>query len=127
MHEWNRYVKSTELSMPQFYMLMRLYHKGGCGISDISSYLDVSAAAASQLVDRLVREGFLERAEDPHDRRAKQVTLSPKGRALIEKGIEVRNRWLEKLIPRLTAEQRQTVAVALGHLTEATRAIDRDV
>ena len=85
MREWVRFVKSSGLSMPQFSTLMRLYYHGRCGISEISAHLDVTAPAASQMVDRLVQMGLLERSEDPNDRRAKQVTLSAKGRGLIEK------------------------------------------
>jgi len=103
MREWVRFVKSSGLSMPQFSTLMRLYYHGGCGISEISAHLDVTAPAASQMVDRLVQMGLLERGEDPNDRRAKQVTLSAKGRALIEKGIEARNRWSEELATKLAA------------------------
>ena len=126
MREWRRYVKSTELSMPQFATLMHLYHKGGCGISDISSHLDVTTAAASQQVDRLVQLKLLERAEDPHDRRAKQVTLSPKGRTLIEKGVEVRNQWIDQLATKLTPEQRQNVITAVEQLTDAARKLDTE-
>ena len=119
MREWVRFVKSSELSMPQFSTLMRLYYRGGCGISDISTHLDVTAPAASQLVDRLVQMGLLERGEDPNDRRAKQVTLSAKGRDLVEKGIEARNRWSEELAVKLTSEQRGVVIEALTYLTNA--------
>ncbi|MEK7786240.1 MAG: MarR family transcriptional regulator [Chloroflexota bacterium] len=124
MREWVRFVKSSGLSMPQFSTLMRLYYHGGCGISEISAHLDVTAPAASQMVDRLVQMGLLERGEDPNDRRAKQVTLSAKGRALIEKGIEARNRWSEELTTKLTAEQRGIVVEALTFLTEAASKLD---
>ena len=124
MREWVRFVKSSGLSMPQFSTLMRLYYHGGCGISEISAHLVVTAPAASQMVDRLVQMGLLERGEDPNDRRAKQVTLSAKGRALIEKGIEARNRWSEELTTKLTAEQRGIVVEALTFLTEAASKLD---
>jgi len=71
------------------------------------------------MVDRLVQMSLLERVEDPHDRRAKQVTISAKGRALIEKGVEARNRWAEELASKLTAEQRGLVVEALAHLANA--------
>jgi DNA-binding MarR family transcriptional regulator len=124
MHEWARYVKGTGLSMPQFSVLMRLHYRGSCGISDISSHLDVTAAAGSQLVDRLVKDGYLERAEDPHDRRAKQVSLSAQGRKLIEEGIIVRNRWTEGLTDYLDDGQRDAIGAALKQLTEAARKLE---
>src|SRR5829696_9442802 len=77
MRGWNQFAKSTGLSMPQFSILMQLHHKGSCGMSQISERFDVSAAAASQLVDKLVQAGYIERTEDPNDRRAKLLDLSP--------------------------------------------------
>lgn len=47
--------------------------------------LDVSPAAASQAVDRLVRAGLVSRVADPTDRRAVSISFSAKGRRLYEK------------------------------------------
>ena len=85
MRDQSRYVKSLGLSMPQFFLLMHIFHNNQCGISDLSSHMEITAAAASQTVEKLVQSGLLERTEDPNDRRARQVTLSQKGRGLIEK------------------------------------------
>src|SRR5512145_2651122 len=94
MRDQTRYVKSLGISMPQFFMLMHLHYKKQCGISQLSDHLEITSAAASQLVDKLVQSGLLDRAEDPNDRRAKQVTLSVKGRDLIESSIQERFRWV---------------------------------
>ncbi len=85
---------------------------------------NTTAAATSQMVDRLVHAGLIERVEDPSDRRAKQLTISEKGRALVEKGIEARNRWWEYLPAALNAEQRAAVVEALNSLAEAARALE---
>ena len=90
MGGWARYVKASGFSMPQFMILMHVHYREPCGISDLSERMDTTTAAASQLVDKLVQAGLLERAEDPHDRRAKKVALTPKGKELIEQGIEER-------------------------------------
>ena len=113
------FVKSTGLTMPQFSILMQLHYKGARGMSEISEHFDVSAAAASQLVEKLVQGGYIERAEDPNDRRAKQIQLTPKGRTLIETGINERYRWMDELTSKLTAEQKLKVAESLNVLTEA--------
>ena len=119
MHAWTRYVKATGLSMPQFGILMNLYYRHTSGVSDISGHMDISAAAASQLVDKLVQAGLLERAEDPSDRRAKLLTLSDKARALIESGIETRSSWVDEMIADLSPDEYETVVAALGTLTRA--------
>lgn len=118
------YLRARGFSMQQFFMLMQVHHRGQCGINDLSGHMEISNAAASQQVDKLFQLGLLDRAEDPNDRRAKQITLSPKGRELLEVGINERYRWLEKLSTNLSATEQQTVEAALEILTEAARKLE---
>jgi DNA-binding MarR family transcriptional regulator len=111
--------------MPQFGILMHIHYRHSCGISHLSEHLDVSAPAASQLVDRLVQHGLLERTEDPNDRRAKVLALTPKGRELIETGIVARTRWVDELIQSLPPEEYDEVASALSALTDAVRRLEQ--
>ena len=124
MRDQVRYVKSLGFSMPQFFLLMQVYHKNHCGISDLSERLEITAAAASQTVDKLVQGGFLERTEDPSDRRARQVALSVKGRGLIEKAIAERFRWADELAMNLSKEEQAKVGEALVILTDAARKLE---
>lgn len=124
MSGWNHFAKSTGLSMPQFSILMQLHHKGSCGMSEISDRFDITAPAASQLVDKLVHAGYLERAEDPSDRRAKLLTLSTRGGELIKQGIEERYRWMDDLATRLSVDDQKKVGEALILLTNAAREME---
>jgi DNA-binding MarR family transcriptional regulator len=124
MRGWNHFAKSTGLSMPQVSILMQLHHKGPCGLSEISDRFDVTAAAASQLVDKLVQAGYLERAEDPSDRRAKLLTLSSKGGELIDQGFKERYRWMDDLIATLSMEDQKKVSEALILLTTAAKEME---
>lgn len=121
MREWTRFAKSTGLTMPQFSILMQLHHKGRCGVSEISERFDISNAAASQLVDKLVQGGYLERTEDPHDRRARRLNLSAEGKKLVSDGMQERHRWLEKIVASLTEEESRKVTEALNILTERAK------
>ena len=125
MRGWNQFAKSTGLSMPQFSILMQLHYKGACGMSAISERFDVSAAAASQLVDKLVQAGYLERTEDPSDRRAKLLKLSANGAKLVEAGIQERYRWMDELTSRLSVAQQTKISEALTLLTEAARQMEQ--
>lgn len=124
MRGWSQFVKSTGLSMPQFSILMQLYHKGASGMSELSERFGISPAAASQLVDKLVQADLLLRTENPNDRRAKQVALTARGKQLIEQGIAERYRWMEKLDENLSLEERNKVAEALKILDEAAKVLD---
>ena len=124
MRGWNHFAKSTGLSMPQFSILMQLHHRGPCGMSEISERFDISPAAASQLVDKLVHAGYLERTEDPIDRRAKLLTMSAKGEELINQGTEERYRWMDDLAAVLSAEEQGKVSEALTLLTNAVEKME---
>ena len=121
MRDFKRFMDETGLSFSQINILMRLFHGGDTGISEIGDQLGVTNAAASQSVDRLVQLGLIKRTEDPIDRRAKRLELTPKGRALMEKGIEVRIKWVEGITTALTPEQQESIISALNLLTEAAR------
>ena len=120
--DFKRFMDETGLSFSQLNVLMRLYHGGNSGVSDIGEQMGVTSAAASQAIDRLVLLGLIERTEDPKDRRAKRLALTPKGRTLIESGIDARSRWVEDLTDALTPEQQSLTISALTLLTEAARA-----
>lgn len=124
MRGWMHFAKSTGLSMSQFSILMQLHHKGPCGMSDISERFDVTPAAASQLVDKLVQSGYLERAEDPSDRRAKLLKLSHNGAKLVEQGMNERHRWMDELAKNFSAEEQKKISEALDILTEAARKLE---
>jgi DNA-binding MarR family transcriptional regulator len=126
MRGWSHYIKASGFSMPQFFLLMHLHHHKHCGISDLSEHLDTSTAAASQLVDKLVHADLLVRTEDPNDRRARQVALSPKGKQLIEQGIEERYRWVEQLEEVLSTREKEKVADALEIMTQAAKIMETD-
>jgi len=126
MRGWGLFAKSTGLSMPQFSILMQLHHRGNCGIGDISERFDITSAAASQLVDKLVQSGLIQREEDPHDRRAKLLNLTDKGKELIQQGIDERYRWVDQLAERLTAEERVQVSEALNIMTRAAQELESE-
>jgi len=120
--DFKRFMDDTGLSFSQVNVLMRLYHGGSSGVSEIGEQMGVTSAAASQAIDRLVLQGLIERSEDPRDRRAKRLVLTPKGRALVESGIEARSQWIEELTQALTPEQQSLTISMLTLLTAAARA-----
>jgi DNA-binding MarR family transcriptional regulator len=119
--DFKGFMDETGLSFSQISVLMRLKHGGNSGISEIGDRLGVTIAAASKAVDRLVQLGYIGRSEDPEDRRAKCLTLTEKGHALIEKGVEVRSKWIEGLTDALTSDQQNMIISALTLLTDAAR------
>lgn len=124
MRGWMQYVKASGLSMPQFGILMRLQHGGECGISDLSEHMETTVAAVSQLVEKLVQADLLARTEDPTDRRAKRVALSPAGQAFIQQGIAERYDWVDQLAVVLSPEERAKIVAALDIMIEKERDLE---
>ena len=125
MRGWAHHARATGLSMPQFSILMQLYQHGYCGISDISDRFEISTAAASQHVENLVQAGLIGRTEDPRDRRARQIQLSEKGRALIQHGFSARYHWIDQLARTIPPRDQEKIAEALSILTEAAHKLDQ--
>ena len=86
--------------------------------------LDITPAAASQLVDKLVQSGLIQRVEDPNDRRAKLLSLADKGEELVQQGIEERYRWVDELANKLTPEERAQISEALDIMTRVAREME---
>ncbi len=80
------YILSPRNQIPnsQWIVLRIVYQNEGIGVKEISHRLGISSSAATQLVDSLVRKGYLIREESPEDRRALRISLTVKTRELID-------------------------------------------
>jgi len=109
MRGFLHYAREHGLSMSQISTLFRLSHHGSLAVSEIGDGLGVSNAAASQLLDRLVQQELVTRAENPQDRREKQLILTEKGRNILLESTRTRQAWLECLVSTLTPEEQINV------------------
>lgn len=121
MHATLRFVRERDLTMAQYSTLMRLYHQADCGVSAVGDQLGVTAAAASQLVDKLVQAGLVARTEPAHDRRQRLLALTERGRELVRQSFEARLHWTAGLAAHLPPEQQAAVAEGLERLLAAAR------
>jgi DNA-binding MarR family transcriptional regulator len=122
--EYKRFMDDSGLSFSQVNTLMRLHFTGQADISEIGAQLGVTNAAASQLVEGLVKMGLLVRTEDTLDRRIKRLTLTPAGHALAEELVNTRRQWMENFTNSLTAQQRDSICAALQVMTDAAQKME---
>lgn len=120
IQDFMQFMHQTGLSRPQIHALLHIYHAGECQMSEIGALTDSSPAAASQLVERLVQQGLVQRTEDPLNRRMKRLRLTDGSLRLINQGV-TSNRFLVDLMAALPAKQRETVHTAFGYLAQASR------
>lgn len=101
------YIHHKGISMAQINVLYQLYYRGSCEVLAFAQTLALSPAGASQLIERMVRQGWVERLDDPADRRVRRVHLTEPGRQLVVESIAARNEWIMRFGARLTNEEKQ--------------------
>jgi len=96
-----------KVSFPQFFLLGHLCSQGPSGMSRIAELMGHSTPAATGLVQRLEKLGYVRRSLEKEDRRKVTVTATPKGVHLVE-GIrqEVIGN-LEKVMERLEPHEQR--------------------
>ncbi len=72
-------ISKESLSFSQVAALHIIDREGFININDISNKLNLSVSATSRMIDELVKKEFIERKEDPKNRRVKILSLSPNG------------------------------------------------
>ncbi len=81
----------------------------GCLMKDVAGEFSVTLAAITGIADRLEGKGLLERTDDPDDRRASCMRLTPKGRSLIRRMHAARYRTMAEIFRNLTEDEKEQV------------------
>lgn len=99
--EFNEMMAPIELTRSQWRVVVYLHREDGLSQSELAELLGVGKVTIGGLVDRLEHAGWVERRDDPGDRRTKRVYLTKKGQAveqeMITKGAELTKRILRSL------------------------------
>ncbi|MET0779542.1 MAG: MarR family transcriptional regulator [Candidatus Saccharimonadales bacterium] len=96
-HEWGYIAEHHDLSLVQLHAIGVLMH-GPEPMVKLSNMLSCDASYVTGIVDRLEQQGFVDRHEDPGDRRVKLIALTKKGRALRVKVQQSMNELQESLM-----------------------------
>jgi len=73
------------ISRAQWSVLVRLDCSEGLKQSELAEMLDLQPISLTRLLDRLAENGLIERRDDPNDRRANRLYLTPAARPLLER------------------------------------------
>ena len=118
---------SAGLSLARAKVLMRLDSHGPMNQATLAGLLGFAPRSVTEAVDILERDGFVTRTEDPHDRRARIVTLTASGRDALETAVAVRTKTMDEIFGVLTPAQRaQLVSLLTTIRTNLVRQGDTD-
>ncbi len=120
---WQR-VRELGLSMTQVFALRYIHRRGTCNISDLAKTLGVTNAAASQMLSKLVSQGYVLREENPADRRNKRLSLTPKGEEVLQRITPSWQTTFEQLMARSTPEEMAQILAAFELLLSKLPAVE---
>jgi DNA-binding MarR family transcriptional regulator len=106
-------MSDAAVTLPQVLLLHRVEEAGSASFSDLASDSNASAAALSQMIDRLVQQGLLRRAEDSLDRRRKAIAATPRARLFLRKLAAARSADYQLGLSPVSRELRSQLAEAI--------------
>jgi DNA-binding MarR family transcriptional regulator len=110
-----------EPNLPQVATLYVLDVGATPTVGELAEKLGRSTSVTSRLVDHLVKRGWVDRAEDSTDRRAKRVRITGAGQSFLREFEGIRAQAQRDVMAYLTADEQQRVSEAMGLLGKASR------
>ena len=102
-----RAISRFDLTVSQYTLLFSLFHPERCKMSELARELGITMGAATSIVDRLIKAGLVKRERSTEDRRLVLVSLSKKGRRMVEEVHKVTLGLMTRLLSRLSAKERE--------------------
>jgi DNA-binding MarR family transcriptional regulator len=115
---WQR-ASELDLTYAQSQVLFHVADHPGCHMGDVAKAFGVTLPAVTHIVDRLEEKQFLQRSDDPGDRRVYLLELTRTGRTLVEELHGLQMRGVEAVLKRMRADDRQRVIKGLEALVDA--------
>ncbi len=101
-----RHIEGLGLGASDFAVLEALYHKGSLPVSAIGRKVLLTSGSITPAVDRLERQGLVQRVPDPVDRRVRVVHLTRSGRRLMQKSLPGHREAMEEAVSGLDPGER---------------------
>jgi long-chain acyl-CoA synthetase len=111
----------ADLSAAQ-YRALALLTEGSAAASMLATGVAISRPSATALVDGLVARGFVERHDDPNDRRRVELVVTPEGLRMLAAADDVVTARLKRIVSCLNVAE---ATAAMRGLEMLGRAIER--
>ena len=122
---WQK-ASDLDLTYAQSQVLFRLAEHPGSHMGDVAKAFGVTLPAVTHIVDRLEEKGLVARGDHPADRRVYVLDLTRAGRALVEELETIRLRGMERVLARMSADDRRQVLTGLEALVDAAAGVPED-
>ncbi len=106
------------ITQPQFFLLIALFEGDEVTVSELGARVAMDKSTLTGILDRLERDGLVERVENPSDGRSFVVRLTARARELEARLRAVYEETNAAFLSRLTSEERQVVQQVVAKLEE---------
>lgn len=107
-----------EITPPQFNALLTLIQSGSLTIGELGERMYLACSTATDLVDRMERNGLVARERDTSDRRVIRLKVLERGHQMLDEVMMARKRYLSSVLQKISSEDIKAMIVALIHLSE---------
>lgn len=104
------------ITIPQFNALLLLRENGDMTIGDLGAKMYLASSTATDLIDRMERDGLVIRERDSSDRRVVRLHMQEKGHQMIREVLENRKRYLSEILSRLSPDEIEALKKSMESL-----------
>ena len=113
------------VSHQQFEVIVLLDEEGTLQVAEIGNRLQIAKAQMTQVMDKLSELGLIERETNPADRRAINVSLSTRGRTVLEANKERLRNAVKEAMSAISDEDLAELSVSLRKVQNIMAMIDQ--
>jgi DNA-binding MarR family transcriptional regulator len=119
-------LEQYNLTGPQFLTLVALAHQGGsCAIGRLARDTHQLSATMTGIVDRLKRQGWVQREQDPTDRRSWLVVLTDEGWRKLQAAKQAEVEHTRSILQRFSPDERAEMIRLLRLYVDTAREIEQ--
>ncbi|MDN4592893.1 MarR family winged helix-turn-helix transcriptional regulator [Polycladomyces subterraneus] len=102
-------VLGETISNGDFFILKQLQERGPQTVSELAQELEVSASHITNVTDRLVNKGWVERQRSRRDKRVVELRITNEGETIIRELGEKKRAYFQRRFDCLTTEEIETL------------------
>jgi len=110
-------IKEGGLTVSQFAVLEVLYHKGALRVQEIIEKTLSTGGNMTVVIENLVKDDLVMRYKDPEDKRASLISITDKGKAIIEDIFPRHVENINEIFSTLTVEEKKSLISLLKKLS----------
>ncbi|KXV35951.1 MarR family winged helix-turn-helix transcriptional regulator [Gluconobacter thailandicus] len=112
------YCAEQGISFTRIRLMIFIETRGWTRSVDVIEALSLAPRTVTEAIDALEKDGLACRSPDPEDRRAKRVSLTPKGEKILSEFEPIRNSFAADLFSVLSTEAERTLTSLVKKLND---------